>query len=408
MKTNYLFDKVKYILYILSLALIITACSDDDDPLTESPDHFGAIGMQFSNSGIEVARIIRGETSDTLEAPLGELSDHFEIMFYNEEEQLVDPPEGGEHTLGWEVADETKLEVWQHEGEEGGFEFHLRGLAEGETTIEFFVVHEGHNDFRSNPIPVKIHHDDHAHEHFEAIGMQFSNSGIELARILRGVTTDTLEAPLGAISDHFEIKFFNEDEQLIDPPDGEHYTLGWEITDESKLAVWQHEGEEGGFEFHLRGLAEGVTTIEFFVVHEGHNDFRSGQIPVEIHHDEHAHGEPVGFKVIDEDSGNILVTANADGTVTGTLNLNNGETTDHLEVEFFDENGVEFQPQAPPHGLFIESANTNIVTITGQEEEEPYAFKLTGVAAGTTTITIGVMHDGSLEESFSPVTVNVN
>jgi hypothetical protein len=247
-----------------------------------------------------------------------------------------------------------------------------------------------------------------AEDHFEAIGMQFSNSGIVLASILRGVTTDTLEAPLNAISDHYEIMFYNDDEQLIDPPEEDHYSLGWEIADPSKLEVWQHEGEEGGFEFHLRGLDEGITTIEFFIVHEGHNDFRSGQIPVEIHHDEHAHGEPVGFKLVDEESGDVLATVNADGSVTGSLDINNGETTDHIEVEFFDAYGVEFQPTVPPHALSIESANTAIAVITGLEEDEPWAFKVSGVAAGSTTITIGIMHDGSLGKSFNPVTVNVN
>jgi len=245
-------------------------------------------------------------------------------------------------------------------------------------------------------------------EHFEAIGMYFSTSGIKLAQILRGETTDTLVAPLGGLSDHINIQFFDENENIIDPPSDEDKHLDWAIDDESVVEVFQHEGEEGGYEFHLRGLKEGVTNIEFFVVHVDHNDYRSGKIPVKVVSDEDAHDEPVGFKILDEESGDVLVTVNADGSVTGSLSVNSGETTDHREVEFFDENGVEFQPAAPPHGLYIESSDTNVVVITGQEEDEPWAFKLQGISAGSATITIGVTHDGELEESFNPVTVHVN
>ena len=119
-------------------------------------------------------------------------------------------------------------------------------------------------------------------EHFEAIGIHFSNSGIKLAQILRGVTADTLFAPLGSLSDHIEVKFFDDDENVIDPPSDEHETLGWAVDDNTVVELYQHPGEEGGYEFHLRGLKAGSTKIEFFIVHEGHNDFRSGKITVTV------------------------------------------------------------------------------------------------------------------------------
>lgn len=119
-------------------------------------------------------------------------------------------------------------------------------------------------------------------EHFEAIGIHFSSSGIELGKILRGVTTDTLFAPLGSLSDHIEVKFYDEDENLVNAPDDEDETFGWQIDDATIAEVFQDTGEEGSFEFHLRGLKAGSTKIEFFIVHEGHNDFRSGKITVTV------------------------------------------------------------------------------------------------------------------------------
>ena len=38
----------------------------------------------------------------------------------------------------------------------GKFEFQLRGLKVGETTIELQVTHDDHVDFRTIPIPVRV------------------------------------------------------------------------------------------------------------------------------------------------------------------------------------------------------------------------------------------------------------
>lgn len=142
------------ILFIaLSLKLFI-AC--EDDPVTPQEDHFEAIGMVFYTSGIEVARILRGETSDTLFALKDTLSDHFEVMYFDKEENIVDPPSEEHASLSWQIEDQTIVNVWQHEGEEGAFEFHLNGLNIGETEIEFFIMHSDHSDYRSGKIPVKV------------------------------------------------------------------------------------------------------------------------------------------------------------------------------------------------------------------------------------------------------------
>lgn len=245
-------------------------------------------------------------------------------------------------------------------------------------------------------------------DHFEAIGTVFYESGIEIARILRGVTEDTLKVSEGARSGHIEVKFIDEDENIVDPPSDEDQKLTWEFDDQTIAGVWQHEGEEGEFEFHLDGLEEGDTHVEFFITHGDHSDYRSGKIPVKVdHEDSHQHGEPVGFRLIDEHDGDTLVTVN-DQTVIGTLTVSAGQISEHIEVEFFDANGTSFQPSVPEHSLSVESGDTNILNITGQEASEPWAFKVQGVTAGATTITVKILHDGHVEETFVPISVTVN
>lgn len=119
-------------------------------------------------------------------------------------------------------------------------------------------------------------------EHFEAEGMVFYESGIKVAEIFRGVSQDTFFVKNGQQTAGIDIKFYNSSKQEIDPPNSSVQPLAWEISDIAKTDVWQHPGEEGGYEFHLVGKSIGITQIEFFVLHEGHPDFRSGKIFVSV------------------------------------------------------------------------------------------------------------------------------
>ncbi len=153
---NKLFLKEKSILFILLIAISIFTTSCEDDPVIPQEEHLKAIGMVFYTSGIEVARVLRGVTTDTLTAPVNGLSDHLNIKFINEEEKEINPPSTETQTLAWEIGDNLIAGIKQHDGEEGSFEFHVKGLKVGETSIEFFVMHNDHHDFRSGKIPVRI------------------------------------------------------------------------------------------------------------------------------------------------------------------------------------------------------------------------------------------------------------
>ena len=143
-------------LLLLTLAVIMVTACDEDDPIAPQEEHFEAIGVVLTTSGIQLAAILRGETDDTLRAEVGTVGDHIRVSFYNENEEIVEAPDDFEKTLGWEIAQPDLLEVHQDDGHDGEFEFHLRGLKPGVTTIELFIMHAGHSDFRSGPIPVVV------------------------------------------------------------------------------------------------------------------------------------------------------------------------------------------------------------------------------------------------------------
>jgi len=149
--------RLRFLLAYILLVTFMLACSDDDTPLQAEEEHFEAIGtVVYDASAALTLSILRGVTTDTLYAVNGELSDHYTVKFYDEDENIIDPPDEEHAEMGYEVTDTSILEIWQHPGEEGGFEFHLRGLAVGQTTLELFVKHEGHNDYRSGKIPVVV------------------------------------------------------------------------------------------------------------------------------------------------------------------------------------------------------------------------------------------------------------
>jgi len=252
--------------------------------------------------------------------------------------------------------------------------------------------------------------------HFDAIGMQILQSGVVILDYYGPnygagddiADLDTLSASQG-LNPHWNTKFYDEDGELIDPPTDDDKSFGAEFADTSIAELWWHEGEDGTYEFHLRGKKEGYTTVEFKVLHVDHADFTTLPIPLVIG-DEVLHDAPIGARLYDEESGNLLTTAwIADSSkIEGSLTVSVGTSTDHIEAIFFDENDTEFWPEVPPHSLVVESSDEDVVTITGQEENEPWAFKLTGVSEGTATITVYIYHDGSVGKTFTAIPVTVD
>ena len=121
------------------------------------------------------------------------------------------------------------------------------------------------------------------------------------------------------------------------------------------------------------------------------------------------HGEPVGIRLSDEGMGTLLAEAPlaGQGDATGSLTVAAGDSTDHIEAQFFDSGNVEFQPAAPPHALGIAVADTTLLGIDPPADPEFWAFRLIGKQVGSTTITLSILHNGDTEETFSTIAVSV-
>ncbi|HEX2983578.1 MAG TPA: hypothetical protein VHO28_08560, partial [Ignavibacteriales bacterium] len=169
------------------------------------------------------------------------------------------------------------------------------------------IFYTGCSDEGTDPAPVG--------EHFDPLGWMIvdATSKPVLVTWMGAVQTewdgialqDTLVAPLGSLSPHYSVKFLNESKQIIAAPTDANHSLAFAIGDTSKLGYVQEE-----WSFHLKGKKEGVTTVEFQVLHVGHVDVRTPLIPVIVKQDAASEQEAVGARVAYEENDSTIAQTN--------------------------------------------------------------------------------------------------
>lgn len=152
--------KINIALMFLALAFVftITSCTNED-PSSPQVEHFEPEGwVLIDAAGTRFMTIWQGkfdegsDTSMTIQA--GVTSDHIDVKFLNSDKEEINAPEDEDHSFGWEIANEAIAKIDQDEP--GEYEFHLKGIEAGTTTLELFVLHEGHVDVRTIKIPIIV------------------------------------------------------------------------------------------------------------------------------------------------------------------------------------------------------------------------------------------------------------
>jgi len=146
---------LKNILLSTMLAFGLFSCSNpasDDD----HDEHARGIGIALVSSGQTIATYenedpVTGQISVTA----GTMTAGIDFMLIDEDGDRY-TPDDETHALHFEFADTSVAGIWQHEGEEGGFEFHVQGKSVGSTTLTFTIYHDDHPDFVSVPVPVEV------------------------------------------------------------------------------------------------------------------------------------------------------------------------------------------------------------------------------------------------------------
>lgn len=152
MKNTQIFFRI---FFLLLLILIVNGCDKDNPAEPETLDVIGLVITQGDSTHVNYA----GDESVTGELDVSEdqLSAEFKIQFIDAEQSVISPAASKYH-LEWEIADETICNVYQHDDEAGGFEFHLdaREKEHGHTTIVFKLMESTNTVFTSKSIPIHV------------------------------------------------------------------------------------------------------------------------------------------------------------------------------------------------------------------------------------------------------------
>lgn len=172
MKTLQLLSTRTLLLLTLFSTLLFTACSDN--PAGDDDDHTDPYGLELVHNGEVIFEYMEGEgvtEHSHLHFHVGE-EYLFEVHFLDEEGDHIHGEDLGEgYSLGWDIENEDILEIHQHE-EDGRWNFHLEGLAEGGSKVQFKLNHGDHSDLSTpetheeNAIEFHIDaEDDGEHDH---------------------------------------------------------------------------------------------------------------------------------------------------------------------------------------------------------------------------------------------------
>ena len=227
-------------------------------------------------------------------------------------------------------------------------------------------------------------HDDHA----TPFGVALILNGVEIAVQEDGEVSyhegDHIELAVGEETNLITIRWIAEDGDRFVPETEEGYSLDWIVDDENVVEVEQHE-EDGAWAFHLVGLSAGESDVQFELFHNDHSDFTSSAFEVHVE-------QAVSGMEVRDGSGSAVISVDETGNITGSVSINETETSEELSAVFFDDEGSEIDlTDGYELEWHLESGSEN-VTID-RSTTNPFAFTLTGVAQGQ-----AVMHFELIKE----------
>lgn len=133
---------------VLAATAALSACDGDG---TGPGDHQEAVGMVITDqnnttlASVNAARQVTGSLTVAAGA-----ARHLEVYFVDEDGERFQLDDD-DHTLAWTVANQNVAVIDSHDGH-----LDLDGVAAGNTTVVFSIMHGNHSDYDSPAIPVAV------------------------------------------------------------------------------------------------------------------------------------------------------------------------------------------------------------------------------------------------------------
>lgn len=116
-------------------------------------------------------------------------------------------------------------------------------------------------------------------EHAEPVGLVVFEGQTEIVRVEESVVTGAFDLLNGAVSPLYTLQFIDEEGDLFVPDDPD-FAPDAIVADATVVEVVR--GDPADWDFRLRGLKTGTTSIRLVILHGGHEDFTSPEIPVTV------------------------------------------------------------------------------------------------------------------------------
>ncbi len=136
---------------VLGSLLVLSSCKDN--PVEEDDDHAEAEGLVLRSSGVDVVTVREGRVTGEITVRVNTSTDHLTVYFLDHNGNRFQPTEA-DKDLRWVIADTTVAQIEREAGEK--WDIHVHGKKVGQTNVELQLLHAGHVDFRTPPIPIRV------------------------------------------------------------------------------------------------------------------------------------------------------------------------------------------------------------------------------------------------------------
>lgn len=275
-----LFTSLIRFVFILIVSFYLSGCGEDNI-VQPQEDHFEPVGLFIlvdGNTTDTILRVFQGvvNPADTLKAPFNILSEHLEVYFWDENRNVLASPTGGQ-TLGFAIRDAAVVETVMDSPTD--FAFHIRGLSlsPDTTSMQIKVIHQGHADFTTPYVPVKVDECE-IPDPAGFVIIDTVTNGIIYRDSLGTVTGDTVRINSGSSTNRMEIFYFDTEGNRFQPCLSE-YTLS-AIANPAGIANFTSKPGEWTFKFEAVSAGNTLITLRLF---KGANLFYGTRnIPVKV------------------------------------------------------------------------------------------------------------------------------
>jgi hypothetical protein len=223
-----------------------------------------------------------------LYVPLGETTWPIGVQFLDSLEQAVSPGMG--YSLAWQVSDPSVASLQAEPG--SPWDARLQGLGPGSTNVTFTLLRSGLPEFATGSIDVVVH--DTTSAPSQPVNFVVRKSGVRNVFVENGIVVPScgttmsigfLPAKADTVEDLFNFRLTTPPSSCsgVVPGSSSTYRLVYEFGAPGIAGIVGHPEHVGEyFDFHLRGLAVGETTLRIVLMSGSSVAFRSPPLPVHV------------------------------------------------------------------------------------------------------------------------------